>query len=77
MVPYFYLNLLFAVILALTLKFLSPLLSLFSFKVFGHKEFRENQRKVINCALSGRDVFAIMPTGAGKSLLYQVSPLSH
>ena len=40
--------------------------------MFKHEEFRPNQRKVVNCVLAGRDAFVIMPTGAGKSLLYQV-----
>jgi superfamily II DNA helicase RecQ len=40
--------------------------------VFKHEELRPNQRKVMNCVLSNRDAFVIMPTGAGKSLLYQV-----
>ena len=39
---------------------------------FGHRTFRPLQREVINATLSGRDCFAILPTGAGKSLLFQL-----
>ena len=39
---------------------------------FGHHTFRPLQREVINATLSGRDCFAILPTGAGKSLLFQL-----
>ena len=39
---------------------------------FGHSTFRPLQREVINATLSGRDCFAILPTGAGKSLLFQL-----
>jgi len=37
---------------------------------FGNSEFKENQREVINAALSGRDVMALIPTGGGKSLTF-------
>lgn len=42
---------------------------------FGYKEFREGQEDLIDEILSGRDVLGIMPTGAGKSLCYQVPAL--
>jgi len=40
--------------------------------VFGLDEFRPAQREVIEQVLSGRDVLCVMPTGAGKSLCYQL-----
>ena len=43
--------------------------------VFGHGDFRPGQADVINTILSGRNVLAVMPTGAGKSLCYQVPSL--
>ncbi len=39
---------------------------------FGYDEFRPGQREVVDALLSGRDVLAVMPTGAGKSMCYQV-----
>lgn len=39
---------------------------------FGHTEFRSGQSEIIDNILSGRDVLGIMPTGAGKSVCYQV-----
>ena len=42
---------------------------------FGYSSFREGQEELINTILSGRDALAIMPTGAGKSLCYQVPAL--
>jgi ATP-dependent DNA helicase RecQ len=43
--------------------------------VFGHADFRPGQEEVINAIIAGRDVLAVMPTGAGKSLCYQVPSL--
>lgn len=40
--------------------------------VFGYDSFRPGQEAVINAVLEGRDILAVMPTGAGKSLCYQV-----
>lgn len=39
---------------------------------FGHREFREGQRAAIEAALDERDLLVVMPTGAGKSLCYQL-----
>ena len=39
---------------------------------FGYDAFRPGQRTIIEAVLSGRDVVGIMPTGAGKSLTYQL-----
>jgi len=44
-------------------------------KYFGYDDFREGQEKLIDAILAGRDVLGIMPTGAGKSLCYQVPAL--
>lgn len=41
-------------------------------KYYGYTSFRGGQEKVIESILSGRDTFAIMPTGAGKSICYQI-----
>ena len=41
-------------------------------KYFGYDSFREGQAKIINAILAGRDALAIMPTGAGKSICYQI-----
>lgn len=42
---------------------------------FGHESFRNGQETMINALLHGRDALGIMPTGAGKSLCYQVPAL--
>jgi ATP-dependent DNA helicase RecQ len=42
---------------------------------FGHPRFRVHQLKVLGPLLAGRDVLAVLPTGAGKSLCYQVPAL--
>ncbi|MBR6384944.1 MAG: DNA helicase RecQ [Ruminococcus sp.] len=39
---------------------------------FGHEKFKEGQKEIISSILSGRDTLGIMPTGAGKSLCYQI-----
>lgn len=42
---------------------------------FGHKSFREAQEPLIDSILSGRDCLGVMPTGAGKSVCYQLPAL--
>ena len=44
-------------------------------KVFGYDSFRPGQEEIVNCLLAGQDVLAVMPTGAGKSICYQVPAL--
>ncbi|MBI3565051.1 MAG: DEAD/DEAH box helicase, partial [Elusimicrobia bacterium] len=41
-------------------------------EVFGYPSFRPGQREVIEAVLAGRDCVGVMPTGAGKSLTYQI-----
>jgi ATP-dependent DNA helicase RecQ len=40
--------------------------------VFGHQAFRPGQEPIIRAVLAGRDCLGVMPTGAGKSLTYQI-----
>jgi ATP-dependent DNA helicase RecQ len=40
--------------------------------VFGYREFRPGQRHIIDAVLRGRDCIGVMPTGAGKSLTFQI-----
>lgn len=50
-------------------------LSLALKKYFGFDAFRSGQQEVIEAVLQGRDVLAVMPTGQGKSLCYQLPAL--
>lgn len=43
---------------------------------FGHNRFREGQEAIITHLLSGKDALVVMPTGAGKSLCYQLPALA-
>jgi ATP-dependent DNA helicase RecQ len=44
--------------------------------VFGFSTFREGQEEIVRAVLGGEDVLAVMPTGAGKSLCYQLPTLA-
>ena len=44
-------------------------------EVFGHPNFRPGQEQAVDALLSGRDILAVMPTGAGKSVCYQLPAL--
>ena len=42
---------------------------------FGHSQFRNGQEQIIDSILAGRDCLGVMPTGAGKSMCYQIPAL--
>ena len=42
---------------------------------FGHPAFRAGQESIVRAVLDGHDVLAVMPTGSGKSLGYQLPAL--
>ncbi|ACG72120.1 ATP-dependent DNA helicase, RecQ family [Anaeromyxobacter sp. K] len=41
-------------------------------EVFGHAAFRPGQQEIVDAVVAGRDCIGVMPTGAGKSLTYQI-----
>ncbi|MGI8765836.1 MAG: DEAD/DEAH box helicase [Gemmatimonadaceae bacterium] len=44
-------------------------------ELFGHREFQPGQWEPIRAVLQGRDALVVMPTGSGKSLIYQFATL--
>ncbi len=52
-----------------------PLLADLLEKYFGYREFRGHQQEIITHVLAGRDAVVLMPTGAGKSICYQLPAL--
>ena len=44
-------------------------------KYYGYKSFRRGQENIINTIIKGQDILAIMPTGGGKSICYQIPAL--
>ena len=45
-------------------------------KYWGYEKFRPRQEDIINAVLKGNDTLALMPTGGGKSICYQVPALT-
>ena len=45
-------------------------------QVFGHSAFRPGQEALIDAVMQGKDALGIMPTGAGKSMCYQIPALT-
>ena len=45
-------------------------------KYYGYDEFREGQEEIIKNILKGNDVLAVMPTGSGKSICYQIPAIA-
>jgi ATP-dependent DNA helicase RecQ len=44
-------------------------------RMFGFEDFRPGQEAVVRAAVEGRDTLALMPTGSGKSLTYQLAAM--
>ncbi|MDP2365198.1 MAG: DEAD/DEAH box helicase, partial [Ignavibacteria bacterium] len=44
-------------------------------KYFGYKEFRPGQQEIIDEIIQGKNVLAVLPTGAGKSICFQIPAL--
>ena len=55
---------------------ISPQLKATLHKYWGYSEFRLSQEEIIRSVMEGRDTLALMPTGGGKSLTYQVPTLA-
>lgn len=51
-------------------------IDLWNQEIFGNKAFRPKQREIINATKSGHDVIALIPTGGGKSLTFQISAMT-
>ena len=45
-------------------------------QIFGYSSYRNGQEEIVNNILDGKQTLAIMPTGAGKSLCYQIPAIS-
>ena len=44
-------------------------------RLFAHRDFRDGQERIVRNALAGRDTLALLPTGSGKSLPYQLAAM--
>lgn len=49
----------------------------YSEKYWGYNEFRPQQQEIIETVAAGKDSLALLPTGGGKSICYQIPALMH
>ena len=47
----------------------------YGLRKLGYDKVKDNQRKVVEAYVAGRDVLMVAPTGSGKSLIFQMSTL--
>ena len=46
----------------------------YGLRKLGYDKIKDNQRKVVEAYVAGRDVLMVAPTGSGKSLIFQIAP---
>ena len=46
----------------------------YGLRKLGYDKIKDNQQKVVEAYVAGRDVLMVAPTGSGKSLIFQIAP---